>query len=698
MLLEILIGITITLGIAYIFRSRRSKVNGAKAIPEVAGRLPYVGNGFQFQRDIIKFIQQCHAKYGDIFMVKIFRKKIAVVCNHEFEDEFFKASESDMSLYDVLDNLYFGEAFADDKRALPRIISIIKKTIKVNFDDFAPKIMEEAHLMMNDLRKNSTKDPIRVADAMIKFVSRTSARCFIGMDIEGEFYEALMSFTHLLNKIVVMTYFFPKWLLRLGFAGRLRKHRMKMINLMNDEINTYRTDPTKCTSTVFRKSVDWEDKDGYKLNNREIGEIVTCLLYVSSENTALGLAATMIDLSRNEAAWNMVKKESTEYLEQNDISSLFGSPVLESCVLESARINSHVFALQRLPKDKTIINGYDVSDVDSVALCEPMLMIYNQDKYKDPTKYNPMRFITGSSEPKNPKDILAWGAGRHLCPGKQFAIYEIKAAMALLTTNFEKFTIPDSEYGSLDYFSPSAFAERDVKVILNPLPEDDLIVIQHIETVEYEGREYTVTKPTPDSWLIKNFLTKDEQMDLFAYTYYISTGSEEHKSMNKSNRAQPFAYYNLVYTDSSNCNELPIKWIDVSRRAWEITAPDIPMPAFDSVYAQLYDLESVMPVHKDSFVNWGVSISIGCSCEFQFGEERIILNTGDAFIADFSKTDHGVNQIINNAPGWFSDVDSPLHEFTFGKARMSVQIRENPPHKPKKLMTIDEFGSMVRES
>ncbi len=50
------------------------------------------------------------------------------------------------------------------------------------------------------------------------------------------------------------------------------------------------------------------------------------------------------------------------------------------------------------------------------------------------------------------------GAGIHLCPGKMFAIYEIKMAMALLTCHFERFDIPkDIEK---DYFSPSAFAEK----------------------------------------------------------------------------------------------------------------------------------------------------------------------------------------------------------------------------------------------
>ena len=148
-------------------------------------------------------------------------------------------------------------------------------------------------------------------------------------------------------------------------------------------------------------------------------------------------------------------------MNENDYRSLFNSAILEAVAMESARTNNHMFALNRKPKGKTTIGGYDISDVDTVAVCGPMLMNFDCSKFKDSLSWNPGRFIGPNAENKGPMDVVTWGAGTHTCPGKKFALYEIKAALALLSIKFEQPTI--TSLGKMNYFSPSAFAERPVQ-------------------------------------------------------------------------------------------------------------------------------------------------------------------------------------------------------------------------------------------
>jgi len=293
------------------FRLKKVNTLGAKEVPMVKGALPIVGHGFSFSKDIIGFIRKAKQEYGNIFQIKIFRKKMVICCDHNMKDEFFATTESDMSLYEVLTDLYFADAFADDPATLPLIIQIVKQTIKVQFDVFAAKIVDEAGKMIERMRKYPSDQKIDLASEMIRFVACTSSRCFIAMDLHDDFFNVLMKFTNWVNRAVLLTYFFPKKLIRMVFNPLLHRYRMQIIGYLMPEIKKYRQDKTKKDSLVFRGAVDYVDKTtGRTLDDREIGEIIICLLYVSSENTALGLSATIIDLTQNEKFWQMVKNES----------------------------------------------------------------------------------------------------------------------------------------------------------------------------------------------------------------------------------------------------------------------------------------------------------------------------------------------------------------------------------------------------
>src|SRR5579872_1488318 len=210
--------------ILYRSRSKTKTLPGYKTVPRVKeGYYPIVGNGITFGKDIIGLVKKAQATYGDVFRLKIFRKDIIVICDHNLKDEYFKAVEADMSLYDVLNQLFFGSAFTDNEDDLSLIIKFVKKTIKINFDVFSSKIMDEANSMITRL-KNKQGVELDLSKEMIRFIACTSARCFIGMELHDEFYNTLMEFAQLLNHIVVLTYFLPRSVLRWWYGAKLKKY------------------------------------------------------------------------------------------------------------------------------------------------------------------------------------------------------------------------------------------------------------------------------------------------------------------------------------------------------------------------------------------------------------------------------------------------------------------------------------------
>ena len=174
--------------------------------------------------------------------------------------------------------------------------------------------MQQAKVLIERMKEKSQNKKIDVVYEMTKFVSTTSALCFLNVPISDSFFEILMDYTNCINDVVVKTYLFPKWMLKLYYGRTLAAFRKKLLVEMLPQIQLYKEDLNLKTSPVLRACVDYKDPDGKKLSDDEIGEVIACLLYISSENTALGLSAVLTNLACNKEFWERVKEETKESL------------------------------------------------------------------------------------------------------------------------------------------------------------------------------------------------------------------------------------------------------------------------------------------------------------------------------------------------------------------------------------------------
>lgn len=587
----ILLLITVVLIIS---RWRKSKISvkGYKTVPEVAYNLPFVGHGLAFSWDIMGFIQQCRKSYGDIFHIKIFRKNLCVICDTALVKEFFKKQEPEISMYENLKSIYFDYGFSDNGDKLDQIIDIMNKTIKIRFDEFLPKIIEEAERMSLNLKGEQLLTPLT-----INFVSRTSARCFLGISLTESMSKLLDDFANLLNRIAILTYFLPKWLIIKTFGIKLTHIRKTFGTIIKPYILEYRVNPNKTDSLIMRHCIDRRPS----LSDDDICDAIICLLYVSSENTALGLNAAITDLLQNP---KYLEKLRAEIFQTTDYKQMIHDPnnLLQACVLESARLNSSIFAIMRNCNKSSTLGTYYIGNIDHVALCEPILMAYPSASktFDDPTRYYPERYLTNKTL-SNPKKLITWGAGSHLCPGKLFAIYEIKTAIIYLLKQYDIYahSIP-----ALNYFSPSAFADRNnMKVTLD-------------KTIF--GENNIITQKVGDSILLRNYLSADIQLRI----------------------------YNSI-TENSILNE-KMNLMDIISKLGN----KIKIPKINKIELYRDDQE-----YDDS----RIYINIGASVVMLYGTDQlnnpryIVLNSGDIFICDFSKNSHKIKSVISNKPQWFQD-------------------------------------------
>lgn len=654
-------------------KKNHQRMFGYKSVPSVEYNFPIVGHGIQFSRDIIGFIKKCKSKYGNIFHIKVFRKNICVVCDKNMIQEFFKKKEDEMSMYSYLKSIYFDYAFSDNGDGLNRTIDIMNNTVGVRFDEFLPKIIEESKKMVESIK---IKNGMKLTPITIKFVSRTSARCFLGISLTDEMSKNLSEFTELLNRIVPLTYFLPKWLIRNTIGRILIHYRKKFNNLIKPYIFEYRNDPTKTESLIFRHCIDRSPK----MTDDEICDSILCLMYVSSENTALGLNATLIDLLKNPIYMEKLRAELL--LNGNEDKRIIKEQanLLNSCVLESARMNSHVFAITRDTNKSSTLGDYYIGNIDHVVLCEPILMLSEDaiDNFKNPSKYYPERFLIDQSL-RNPMNVMTWGAGPHLCPGKMFAIYEIKTGVLALLRKYKMNAI---NIPKIDYFSPSAFGD----MINTEIYAEENIFVEKNYTIQKIGNGY----------LIRNYFNEEKQIEIYEHLVDISKNSQEHLDIIKepTKRAFPICMWNNVYTGTSNCT-FPDKLIEYGNKIISEFPDKIGIKNIDSVYGQLFGADGYMAAHYDERIDWGISINLGASAVFTFGKDQnnninyVVLNSGDVFLGDFATNLHSIEEVMDNVPSWFTKTKN------YGRTRCSIQLRNATNVKIEKI-TDNEFKAYLK--
>ena len=105
---------------------------------------------------------------------------------------------------------------------------------------------------------------------------------------------------------------------------------------------------------------------------------------------------------------------------------------------------------------------------------------------------------------------------------------------------------------------------------------------------------------------------------------------------------------------------------------------------YNSMVSLLYDANAVLPQHvDDGLPGIGLSISLGASATFTYGEESICLRSGDALFGRFGLVEHQVASIhgIETAPAWWRELPVAAVSSTgsavcsWGRARCNVQLR-----------------------
>ncbi|KAF5382328.1 hypothetical protein D9757_008447 [Collybiopsis confluens] len=469
------------------WRSRMVKLNAIPAVGNSGTFSSYI-SARRFKDHAVEIIQEGYEKYpGQAFRVPLPDGWQVIVSGEEMIEDVKKASDSDLSFMEaVTETLQTDYTMGLAARIDPYQVDVVRtpltRNLAAKFDDLRDEI--QAAFIDEIPAKESEWTNVPMLFTVMKIVSRTSNRFFVGLPLCRD------------PDYVVWTYLFSCsiWLIRVDLVVLKRLN----IEFTTDAFNGARVlghypgflkplvrrfltnvpaclaRATKHLAPVIRErlekeeeygTTDWPDKPNDLIswlldeaNTPErrkniVHEVVSRVLLVNMaaiHTTSITFTNSLYQLAANPAVAQPLREEIQACVdEQGWTKAALGQMrKLDSFIKESQRvvgvgaINSNRKAM----RDFRFSNG-TVIPAGTMVGTPSYSLHHDKNLYEDPDSMDAFRFSNMRAKKgeglkhqmvaHDPTFALFGNGGKHMCPGRFFAVNELKALVGHVLLNYD---------------------------------------------------------------------------------------------------------------------------------------------------------------------------------------------------------------------------------------------------------------------
>ncbi|KAG1468513.1 hypothetical protein G6F56_003791 [Rhizopus delemar] len=434
----------------------RSSNDESKQAPLVSGSLPLIGHLLPLQRNPREFIQNAKDKYGPCFRVKLPGQGTLVVVTGDLIPEVMKATknfdfrkgvEKLVPSKKVVKMSYDHKFIAEE--ISPRAKDPIVYPIKNNFKEHQIDIFSER--IQSGLKRGfqekldiapGERRTVSLVETLSYIVSSISCPCFAFDDIESdrEFVQGMASFTDKIIRASITLMMFPGWLGHLLLRNFFSvEHEMDLIMTRLVPMLQKARDGAVFEPSFVTMVMNLRKEDGQLRSVADVAYMFKDIAFASIHTTSHFASISLHELATRPELMQELRKELAE-LDEMTPESVASLSLMDSFLREVFRCNADFLALHHLTvKDSVLSTGHLVPKGTTVVLALDQA-------HHDPAHvqspdlgtFNPYRFMNSSLKSTTiGLDNLPFGIGAHACPGRYFAVNEIKYLIAEIITKFK---------------------------------------------------------------------------------------------------------------------------------------------------------------------------------------------------------------------------------------------------------------------
>ncbi|CAO3600472.1 unnamed protein product [Absidia cylindrospora] len=431
----------------------------------------------------IAFLQDCQAKYGDMFTFTMVGKRVTVCLGADGNQFVFNSKQnlaSAAEAYNHMTKHVFGPDIVFDT---PHSVFMEqKKFIKagLNSDCFrrhVPIIVKETE----DFFKKYTK-PTGLMEAYGTFgqlIILTASSSLMGKEIRACLDDTVADLYYDLDQgFKPINFILPN--LPLPSYRRRDVAREKMTELYSSIIERRKAEKDESNDDLLQALMDATYKEGNSVPNYQIAGIMIAVLFGGQHTSATTSAWTILELADRQDIVKDLRQEQIDKLGSLKTDLTFDNlkelPLLDAVIRETLRLHPPIFQMmRRVVADKIVCekNGLQVPKGNYLCAAPGVTQI-DPTYFNDPLKYNPYRWIEktdpvhqleqgddanidygfGAVGISSRSPFLPFSAGRHRCIGEQFGYLQLKTVVSTFIRLFDfeleqGKSVPKSDYTSL---------------------------------------------------------------------------------------------------------------------------------------------------------------------------------------------------------------------------------------------------------
>ncbi|RKP08493.1 cytochrome P450 [Thamnocephalis sphaerospora] len=453
---------------------RLTRRRSANEPPVVGGNWPILGHAVYLALHPSEFIAKCREEYGDIFTLATPGRYITIICSDKAR-EIIRLPDRKSSFHHATDELMrvnslFGNIFEPGSYHFPlirtRLTAMIdelnlvmnremRRIIARFLEQHAGKSCIPGAIVGQDSYTDSAHcldhDSIPDIRAFVEAViSETVGIALVGEQCakDSALLDSCRHLAHDFTTVMSASEFLPSFIAKR--APAIMRHRNNFFRVIIPEVLRRREmmdnlpEQFKRPADFLQVLVESRSKDGDLRAPEDIALRLMHSVFASVHTTVMTCTQTLCDVVGRQTVRERLEQEQIDYAKVNGSvttrAALDDMPFLDAVVRESMRFSNLSFnVVRRAMTDITLRDGTFIPEGRVCAVSAHGVNCDYKAYGETHNAYLPERHLESpiaKASSAGPAYVI-FGGGSHVCPGRFFAINQIKLLVSILLREYE---------------------------------------------------------------------------------------------------------------------------------------------------------------------------------------------------------------------------------------------------------------------